>query len=210
MADVANIYAAEPTASGSIFVAPKGSPAPAAADDPAGATAVLDDLVWTDLGDVGEDGFTEKTERRIDKKRNFGGKVIKVLQTEFGKVYDLVFLETLNADVLKSIHGANNVDITPATADHGTQIVVRKNSRRIPHLSWVIDTIDSSLGVDEDHPARFREYIPDGQIVDTTDVKIVHTDTIEYGVSIEAFESDGNNVIAWSDDGQITVGSGSV
>lgn len=209
MADVANIYAAEPTASGSIFVAPKGTTAPAEADDPAGATVELSED-WTDLGDVGEDGFTEKTDRKIDKKRNFGGKVVKVLMTEFGKSYELVFLETLNADVLKAIHGANNVDVTPANASHGTQIVVRKNAKRVPHLSWVIDTIDSSLGVDEDHPARFREYIPDGQIVDTGDIKIVHTDTIEYAATIEAFEVDGNHVISWSDDGQIMAGSGSV
>jgi hypothetical protein len=208
MADVDLIYAAEPTTSGSIFVAPKGTPPPAEPDDPAGATATLSED-WTDLGDVGEDGFTEKTERRLVRKRNFGGKVVKVLQTEFGKMFDLVFLETLNADVLKAIHGASNVDITAANETHGNQIVVRKNAKRLPHLSWVVDTIDSSLGVDEDNPGRFREYIPDGQIVDTKDVKIVHSDTIEYGVTIEAFEKDGNNVISWSDDGKLAVGSGS-
>jgi hypothetical protein len=207
MADVGLIYAAEPTAVGSIFVAPKGTPAPAEPDDPGGAVVTLDLDLWTDMGDVGEDGFTEKTDRKIDRKRNFGGKVIKVLQSEWGKSYDLVFLETLNADVLKAIHGANNVDITPATDTHGTQIVVRKNSSRLPHLSYVIDTIDSSLGDDEDHPARFREYIPDGQIVDTGDVKIVHTDTIEYKCTIEAFEVNGNNVISWSDDGRLATGS---
>lgn len=208
MADVGLIYAAEPTTAGSIFVAPKGTPAPAAPDDPTGATVELDYDLWTDLGDVGEDGFTEKTDRRIDRKRNFGGKVVKVLQTEYGKSYDLTFLETLNADVLKAIHGAANVDITPATATHGNQIVVRKNARRLPHLSWIVDTVDTSLGTDEDHPARYREYIPDGQIVETKDEKIVHTDTVEYGVTIEAFEVDGNNVISWSDDGRLsTAGS---
>lgn len=208
MADVANIYAAEPTVSGSIFVAPKGTAAPAEPDDPSGATATLSGD-WTDLGDVGEDGFTEKTERRITKVRNFGGTVVKVLQTEFGKTYDLVFLESLSADVLKSIYGNNNVDITPADGSHGTQIVVRKNKTKMQHLSWVVDTIDSSLGDDEDHPARFREYIPDGQIVDTKDVKLVHTDVIQYGVTLEAFEADGNNVIQWSDDGRLEAGSGS-
>lgn len=207
MADVGNIYAAEPTTSGSIFCAPKGTAPPAEATDPGGAVVALDLDLWTDLGDVGEDGFTERTDRRIDRKRNFGGKVVKVLQTEFGKSYDLVFLETLNADVLKAIHGTVNVDVTPASDTHGAQIVVRKNARRLPHLSWIVDTIDSSLGDDEDHPARYREYIPDGQIVDTKDEKIVHTDTLEYGVTIEAFESDGNHVISWSDDGRLATSS---
>lgn len=203
MANVDNVYAAEPTIAGSIFCAPKGTAPPAEADDPAGATAVLD-VAFIDLGDVGDGGFTEKTDRRIDRKRNFGGRCIKVLQTEFGKSYDLVFVESLNAEVLKAIHGANNVDVEPATALHGVQVVVRKNSKRTPHLAWVIDTVDTSLGADEDHPALYREFIPDGQIVDTKDIKIVHSDTIEYGVTIEAFEDDeGNNVISWSDDGQI-------
>lgn len=203
MGNVENVYAAEPTVAGSIFVAPLGTPAPADADDPSGATAPLD-LAFIDLGDVGEDGFTETTDRRITRKRNFGGKVIKVLQTEHGITYQLVFAESLNADVLKAIYGAANVTISPATATHGQQIAVRKNNRRSPHLTWVVDTIDSSLGADEDHPAIWRTYIPDGQIVDTRDVKIVHSDTIEYGVTLEAFEKDGNNVITWTDDGQVT------
>lgn len=202
MANVDNVYAAEPTAAGSIFVAPKGTPPPAEADDPAGATAELH-VDFTDLGDVGEDGFTEKTDRKIDKKRNFGGKIVKVLQTEYSKMVTLVFLESLNADVLKAIHGANNVTIQAATSEHGEQIVVRKNAKRLPHLAWVIDTIDSSLGADEDHPARFRDYIADGQITDTGDVKKVHTDTIEYEVTIEVFEHEGNHMLSWSDNGQI-------
>jgi len=204
MANVENIYAAEPTVNGSIFVAPLGTPAPAEADDPSGATAELD-VEFTDLGDVGDAGFTEKTDRRITKKRNFGGTVTKVLQTEHGITYELVFLESTNADVLKAIHGNKNVDVTPANSEHGVQVVVRKNKARLPHLTWVIDTIDSSLGADEDHPALWRSYIPNGQITDTKDVKVVHSDTIEYGVTIEAFENtDGDNVITWFDDGQVT------
>ena len=203
MANTEHVFAAEPTVAGSIFVAPLGTPAPADADDPSGATAVLD-VAYVDLGDVGEGGFTENTDRRTTKKRNFGGKVIKVLQTEHGITYELVFVESLDAEVLKAIHGENNVDVLPAASDHGVQIVVRKNSKRLPHLTWVIDTIDSSLGADEDHPAIWRSWVPAGQITDTKPVKVVHSDTIEYGVTIEAFEKDGNNVITWMDDGQVT------
>lgn len=203
MADVNMIYAAEPTVAGSIFVGPLGTPAPADADDPSGATATLD-AAFLDLGDVADDGFTEKTNRKIVKKRNFGGKIVKVLQTEFDLEYMLTFLESVNADVLKAVWGSKNVDVTPATSLHGTQIVVRKNAKRLPHLAWVIDTIDSSLGADEDHPAIYRTFIPNGQITDTGDVKIVHTDTIEYKVTLEAFETDDLHVITWTDDGQVT------
>lgn len=203
MADTKNIYAAEPTAAGSIFAAPLGTPGPSLPDP----FAELD-AAFIDLGDVGEDGFNETTDRKIDKKRNFGGKVVKVLWTEFGKTIELVFLESLNADVLKSIHGARNVTIVPATSEHGEIVEVRKNAKRLPHLSWVVDTIDSSLGDGDDMSAKYRSYIPDGQIVDTGDVKIVHSDTIEYKVTIEAFEDEnGEHMYTWTDNGRPVTGS---
>ncbi|MCG7610343.1 hypothetical protein [Mycobacterium sp. CnD-18-1] len=200
MGDVKNVYAAEPTATGCIFAAPQGTlgpslPDPFAALDPA----------YIDLGDVGEDGFNEVTDRSIERKRNFGGKVVKVLQTEFGKMIELVFLESLNANVLKAIHGDSNVTVVAANSAHGEIVETRKNATRLPHMSWVVDTIDSSLGT-SGNPARFRDYIPDGQIVETGDVKKVHTDTIEYSVTIEAFEDEnGEHMYSWSDNGQLIV-----
>jgi hypothetical protein len=203
MADVQNIYAAEPTAAGSIFAAPRGTPGPTMPDP-----FLPLDAAFIDLGDVGEDGFNEVTDRKIDKKRNFGGKVVKVLQTDFGKTIELVFLESLNAEVLKAIHGQTNVTVVPATADHGQIVEVRKNAKRLPHLSWVVDTIDSSLGDGDEFAAKYRSYIPNGQIVDTGDVKIVHSDTIEYKVTIEAFEDeDHQHIYTWTDDGRPVTGS---
>jgi len=193
-----NIYAAEPTAVGSIYAGPLDAVGPALPDP---FSELDSDFV--NLGDVGEDGFNETTDRKNDKKRNFGGKVVKVLQTEFGKTIELVFLESLNADVLKAIHGTKNVIIVPATTAHGEIIEVRKNAKRLPHLKWVVDTIDTSLG-DDDHPAKYRSYIPNGQIVDTGDVKIVHTDTVEYKVTIEAFADDqGEHIYTWTDNGRV-------
>ncbi len=194
------VYAAEPTAEGTIFAGPGPAGVDGAAEGPTSAVSVLDEL-FLDLGDVGEDGFTEVVDRNIKKKRNFGGKVVKVLQTEFGITYKLVFLESLSAEVLKAIWGSANVTVTAANSEHGNQIEVRKNSKRSPHMQWVIDTIDSELG------ARHRTWIPDGQIIDTGDVKIVHSDTIEYEVTIEAFENaeaEKDNARTWSDDGQTT------
>lgn len=197
MGNTKKIYAAEPTSAGSIYAAPVGTPGPSL---PTPFAAL--NVAFTSLGDVGEDGFNEVTDKKIDKKRNFGGKVVKVLQSEFGKTVELVFIESLNADVLKAIYGANNVTIVAATSTSGEIIQVNKNAKRLPHLSWVIDTVDSSLGKDASHVAKYRSYIGDGQITDTKDVKIVHTDTIEYGVTIECYEdANGNHMQTWSDDG---------
>jgi hypothetical protein len=113
-------------------------------------------------------------------------------------MYEFVLLESLNAEVLKAIYGASNVTVVAATSEHGTIVQVRKNAKRLPHLSWVIDTIDTQLG------AKYRTYIPDGQIFDTGEVKVVHTDTIEYSVQLEAFEVDGDHAFSWTDDGQLS------
>ncbi|CKH13872.1 hypothetical protein PXH78_26960 [Mycolicibacterium smegmatis] len=193
--DNKNVYAAEPLATGSCLVAPLGT------EGPTSATEELDPA-FVDLGHVGEDGFTETAERSVDKKKNFGGKTVKILQTDYTHTFSFTLLESLNADVLKAIYGEDNVTVTAANAMHGVQIEVKKNSRKLPHMSWVIDTTDSELN------AFYRNYIPDGQIISVGDVTIVHTDTIMYEVELEAFEdASGNHVYTYTDNGQVDDGS---
>ena len=185
------VYSAEPLATGSIRVAPLGTVGPT------DAVAVLPGA-WVDLGYVGVDGFTEKNDRKTDNKRSFGGKVVKVLQSEFNSSIELTLLESTDADTLKAVFGASNVTVVAATIAHGVQITVKKNAKRLPHQSWVIDTADTELG------ASYRNYIADGKITTVGDIKIVHTDTIEYKIVVEAFEpaGGGDNIVTFIDDGQ--------
>jgi hypothetical protein len=186
---VRNVYASEPLATGALRCGPRGTTAPTS------ASSALD-AGFIDLGYIGVDGFMEKNERKTDKKRAFGGKVVKVLQSEFNATVEVTLLETLNADVLKAVFGASNVTVSPATSLHGTQVTVKKNSKKLPHQEWVIDTTDSELN------ALYRSYIADGQVTDVADIKVVHTDTIEYKITIEAFENaDGDNIVTFTDDG---------
>lgn len=192
--DVKNVYAAEPLASGSVLVAPLGTDLPESTDD-----ALDPDFV--DLGYVGEDGFTETMERTTDEKKAFGGDTVKVLQTEYNHSFQFVLLESVNANVLKAVYGADNVTVTPANATHGTQVAVKKNARKLPHQSWVIDTTDSENG------AKYRTVIPDGQITEVGDVTIVHSDTISYEVTVKCFKNAaGDYALTYTDNG-ITVGS---
>lgn len=191
--DVKNVYAAEPLATGSARVAPLGTLGPI------DAVADLDPL-YVDLGHVGEDGFTETMDRTIDKKKNFGGKTVKILQTEYVHTFKFILLESLRAEVLKAVYGESNVTVTPATALTGAQVHITKNAKKLPKQSWVIDTTDSEL------QAFYRNHVPIGQITTVSDIKIVHTDTIAYEVELEAFEDvDGTYVHTWTDDGQKTI-----
>lgn len=189
--DVKNVYAAEPLATGSALVAPLGTVLPVT------ATEELDED-FVDLGYVGEDGFTETMERNTDEKKAFGGDTVKVLQTEYNHSFKFVLLESLKADVLKAVYGASNVTVTAANGSHGAQVAIKKNAKKLPHMSWVIDTTDTELG------ARYRSVIPDGQITEVGDVTIVHSDTISYEVTVKCFKNAaGDYVYTYSDDGQI-------
>ena len=195
MAENDKVLALEPTASGGVFVGPLETPGPTSATD-----VLNEDFI--DLGSISEDGVTETTDRNIEKKRNWGGKVVKILQTEYSKTYKVTFQESVNGEVLKAIHNIDNVTITAANGSHGNQTAVKHNTKRPQRLSWVLDSIDTELG------AKYRTYIPEGQVISTGDVVRVHSDIIQYEVEIEAFEDDnGNHAYDWTDDGQVEDGS---
>jgi len=187
---VANVFAAMPDVAGALRRAPLGT------DGPTSATGVLDPG-FVDLGYIGEDGFTESNTRDTTKKKAFGGATVKILQTDYASTITFTFLESLNAEVLKAVFGEDNVTVTPATDTEGTQVTVDKNKNTLPHASWVIDTIDGD--------ARYRSYIPDGQITSIGDITVVHTNTIAYQVTIEAFEVNIGgklvNIRTFTDDG---------
>lgn len=188
--NVDNVFAAEPSSTGAAFVAPKGTTMPTAVDSVLAAPFVS-------LGFVGEDGITEKADRSTDEKKDMGGKVVKVLQTEYKHEFTFKLLESLNADVLKAVYGADNVTVTPANSTHGAQVKVRKTSKKLPHASWVFDTVDTELG------ARYRNCVADGQITAVGDVKLASKDTIEYDLTLKVFEdTTGAYVVTYTDDGK--------
>ena len=167
-----NVFAAQPRATGVLRAAPKGSTAPTNA-----STALA--AAFVDLGYIGEDGITESMTRDTDKKRALGGSVVKVLQTEYGNTFTFVFMEHLNAEVLKRIYGPDNVEID------GANITVKKNKKVLPREAYVIDV--------EDGDNLDRTYIADGQIIEVGDIVRVHSDTIAYEVTIEGYEdTDGD------------------
>lgn len=176
---VENVYAAMPAVTGALRNAPLGTTAPTGASDSL-------DPAFVDLGYIGEDGFTESTSRDTDKKKAFGGSTVKVLQTDFTATLQFTFLESLNADVLKAVYGPENVSVD---GDSG-EIKIKKNKKVLPHSMWVIDTVDGD--------AVRRNFVPNGQITEVDDVVIVHSDTIMYTVTIEAFENeDEDNMVEW-------------
>jgi hypothetical protein len=194
-----NIFTAEPLTTGVAFVAPLGTELPS---DPIAELSSISPN-WVDLGYTGTDGFIESNNRKIELKFAFGGNAVKILQSEYSATLKFTFMESINADVLSAVFGPTNVTVTEATSEHGTQVQVFKNSRKLPFQSWCIDTFDDELN------AKYRNVAPNAAIGQVADIKVVHSDVIEYQVTLECFESGAStldNIITFIDNG-ITTGS---
>lgn len=127
-------------------------------------------------GLVSEDGVTRTVDSSDDKITAWGGDTVMVLRSEHSVSYSLTFLESANADLLKAIHGEENVIITEDSVE------IRHTSKLPLRRSYVFEM--------RDDPAAIREVVPDGQLTMSGDVSFVHTDVIRYEVTIEAFPND--------------------
>lgn len=170
-----NVFAAMPKASGALLHAPTGTALPDSAWD-------TPNVAFVDLGFIDEKGFTQSENRSTDKKKAFGGTVVKVLQKDYSVTLKFAFLESSNAAVLTSIYGVDNV-----TTSVDDEIAVQKNKLQSPHAAWILDVFDGD--------ALNRTVVPNGQITAVDDIVKVHSDTIMYTVTIECFEdAAGNNL----------------
>lgn len=153
------------------------------------ATAL--DPAWVKGGYIGEDGVTRTTDASDEKIRAWGGDVVKVVRTEHSITYTFQFLESANADVLKLIHGEDNVTVAAG------KVKVNQTSKMPPRKSYVLDMLDSET--------HLREYIADGQLTTSGDVTFVHSDVIRYEVTIEAFpNAQGVKAVSFIDDPVVT------
>lgn len=191
MGDTTNVAVASsrPGGVGVLFRAQRGAPKPPNA-------FATPDPKFKDLGFVGDSGIVIARARDVQKKKALGGATVKTMQTDFTCTYKIVLLEDRNAEVLRTIAGDDNVEVD----NDGFPIRVKHRKDPLPVSGWIVDTID-------DQGALERDYIELGQITTVGDVTKVHTDTVQYEITIEVFEnSEGIYVDEMRDKG--TAGSG--
>ena len=176
------------TATGGLLFADLGVEAPTDATSPL-------DSAWIKGGFIGEDGVTRTTDASDEKIKAWGGDTVKIVRTEHSITYVFQFLESANADVLKLIHGENNVTIT------GNKITVKQTSRMPSRKAFALDMADDAV--------HLREFIKEGQLTTSGDVTFVHSDVIRYEVTIEAFpDTDGVKAVSFMDHPSTGGGSG--
>ena len=184
---VANVAVGKPKATGGAFRAPLGTALPV------DSTTALN-AAFKGLGYVGEEGVEFNPARSTDKKKAWGGDIVKVLQTEYSETWTFTLIEYRNAEVQKAVFGDDNVTVTTATATTGTKLAIKHNGDVLRNEEYVFEMFEAD--------GTTRVVLPNAQITEVGAVSYVDAEVIAYPVTVEAFEdAAGNNSYEYTDDG---------
>ena len=180
----------KPKVTGGAFRGPLGTALPT------DSTTALN-AAFKGLGYVGESGVEFNPARSTDKKRAWGGDIVKVTQSEYSETWTCTLIEYRNPEVQKAVFGDDNVTVTAATASTGTKLAVKHNGDVLPHDSWVFEMFEGE--------GSSRVVLPNAQVTEVGAVSYTDEELIAYPVTLEAFEdASGNNSYEYSDDGVFT------
>lgn len=121
-----------PKIGGSIFRAPIGSTLPT---DVSGAL----DAALINQGYVSSDGFTRTIDKAYSAVTAWGGDEVAKNRTEHSVSAKFMLLQTLDADVLKTVFGDAAVTVTAATLTEGERITVAYDGAEQAKSAWVVE-----------------------------------------------------------------------
>lgn len=162
----AYVSTGKPKIGGAVFRAPLGTTLPTTAD---GAL----DNAFVNLGYCSEDGLTNNNSKETESIKAWGGDTVLVVSTEHTDEFGVTLIEVTNPDVLKTVHGDDNVSGTLATG-----LTVSVNSEELPESAWVIDMIL--------HGVMKRVVIPKGKVTEVGEVSYKDDDAVGYELTITA------------------------
>ena len=157
----------KPKIGGAIYRAPLGTTLPTDAK-----TAL--DAAYKNLGYVSDDGMTNSKSRETTELNAWGGDKVRDAQTSKTDTFSLKLIEARNIDVLKAVHGDDNV------TDTNGLITIRENAKELDRAVWVIDMI-----MNEGYLKRV--VIPKGKITEVGDVTYKDDELIGYDSTISAY-----------------------
>lgn len=164
--DVTNVSSAKPKVGGAVFVAPMGTTLPT------DATATLD-AAFESLGYCSEEGLTNKNDRKNKAVKAWGGDTVLNVMTERSDEFEFELIETLKLEVLKFVHGKDNV-----TGSLETGITVKANDGGGTAYSIVFELVLAE--------AVKRIVVPHAQTTGMGETKYVGEDAIGYKITLAA------------------------
>ena len=157
----------KPKIGGAIYRAPLGTTLPTDAK-----TALPAE--YKNCGYVSSDGLTNSKTRETTELNAWGGDKVRDAQTSKTDTFGLTFIEIRNIDVLKAVHGDDNV-----TESNGLT-TIRENAKELDRAVWVVDMILNEGFLK-------RVVIPEGKITEVGDVTYKDDELIGYESTISAY-----------------------
>lgn len=170
----ANVSVGKPKVAGAIWRAPAGTTAPT------DATSALSES-FICLGYVSEDGLTNSNTKDRENIKAWGGDTVLQPVTEHTDAFSFSLIEALNDEVLKMVHGDENVTGTLATG-----ITVTANAEDDTSHVYVVD-MELRGGT------KKRIVITDGEVTEVGDVTYRDNEAIAYPITLTAYEDTAGN-----------------
>ena len=175
MPTVKNVSAGKPKVAGAVYRAPLGTTLPTDA-----TTALVS--AFADMGYISEDGIVNSNSPETEKIKAWGGQIVLVVSTEKPDTIKLTFLESLNANVLKTVYGDTKVTVD----DTNHTITVAAGAAALEDNGYAID-ISMRGG------ALKRTVIPRGELSELGDIVYKDDEAVGYEVTLECMpDSSGN------------------
>lgn len=163
----------KPKVGGAVFHAPAGSTLPT------DATTALD-AAFADMGYCSEDGLKQNEERTTEDIKEWGGTVVDSSQTEKKDEYTMTLIESMNVEVLKVVHGSDNVTGTLAAG-----ITVTGNDSELDYEAYVVDMILKN--------AVKRIVLPYAKVTKVAEVEYKSGQAVGYQVTLAAYPDASGN-----------------
>lgn len=162
-----NVSAGKPNVAGGIWRAPLGTTLPTDATTALGTA-------FKSFGYIASGGVTHATNMETTEYRAWGGDLVMTSLNNRTNTFAFGLIEVLNATVLETIYGEDNV-----SGALNTGITVAADSQELDEYVYVIE-LDLRDG------ATRRIVIPDGKVTAIGDIVYQDTDAISYPVTITA------------------------
>lgn len=168
-----NVTTGKPKVGGAVFRAVKGT------TPPTNATSELSSA-FVCLGYISDDGLKNNESRTTQEIKAWGGDTVYVAQTDKSDTFTMTFIEALNPDVLKTVHGSANV-----TGSLAEGLSVKINSAMLDEYVWVIDMILNGV--------LKRVVIPAGRITNVSEVTYDDDSAVGYAATLSALPDSEDN-----------------
>ena len=168
-----NVTTGKPKVGGAVYRAPKGT------TPPTNATSELSSA-FVCLGYISDDGLKNNENRSTTEIKAWGGDTVYVAQTDKSDNFTMTFLETLNPEVLKTVHGSGNV-----TGSLAEGLAVAVNSDMLDEYVWAVDMIMNG--------ALKRVVIPAGRVTNVSEVTYDDDSAVGYAATVSALPDASGN-----------------